>query len=62
MPFSIDFSYIDPEIIDLLIKKEKEDQNNSDERPFLQIPAPNQPINIKEVEMEEKESIIVIDL
>ena len=66
MPLFPNFFDIDPEIIDILIKKEKEEQNSEDYRPFLQIPAPSCPKNpeIHEIlEKQEKNSeIIIIDL
>tara|TARA_R110000824_G_scaffold8737_4_gene39663 strand:- start:77512 stop:77706 length:195 start_codon:yes stop_codon:yes gene_type:complete len=33
----------DPELIDLLIKKEIEEQNSVYDRPFIQLPTPNKP-------------------
>ena len=53
----------DPEMIDLLIKKEKEEQNIAFERPFLQLPTPyimEKPQ--KNDENEEKNDVIIIDL
>jgi hypothetical protein len=57
---------IDPEMIDLLIKKEQEEQNNAQERPYLQLPVPNQP-NLPEFapkndEDDEDDGVIIIDL
>jgi hypothetical protein len=66
MPIFPDFPDIDPEMIDILIKKEREEQKNAYEYPFLQLPTPNRPQNPEFYEkMEEKEQnseIIVIDL
>ena len=57
----------DPEMIDLLIKKEKEEQNIAFERPFLQLPTPNSPVGTQYSEKhEEKENntskVIEIDI
>jgi len=57
----------DPEMIDLLIKKEKEEQNSAFERPFLQLPTPNCPDTPQYSEKhEEKENnaskVIEIDI
>ena len=57
----------DPEMIDLLIKKEKEEQNIAFERPFLQLPTPIPPTSTQYSEKhEEKENntskVIEIDI
>ena len=57
---------IDPEMVDLLIKKEQEEQNNAQERPFLQLPMPNPP-NLPEFapkndEKDDNDGVIIIDL
>ena len=60
MPFLPDIS---PELIDFLIRKEKEEQEKQCERPFLQIPAPQMPIiPQKDEKIEENEEIIVLDM
>jgi hypothetical protein len=60
MPFLTDFS---PEMIDFLIKMEKNKQKTLDERPFLQIPAPEMPILPEnEQKTEENSEIIVLDI
>ena len=57
---------IDPEMIDLLIKKEQEEQNNAQERPFLQLPMPNPPnlpeFTPKNDEKDDNDGVIIIDL
>ena len=60
---------IDPEMIDLLIKREQEEQNNAQERPYLQLPVPNQPnqpnlpnFAPKNDEDDEDNGVIIIDL
>ena len=60
MPFLSDFS---PEVIDFLIRMEKNKQKTHDERPFLQIPVPEIP-NLPENEHknEENSEIIVLDI
>ena len=45
-----------------LIKKEKEELEDAQERPFLQIPILNAPNIEKPPIKEEKESVIVLDL
>tara|TARA_A100001391_G_scaffold91396_1_gene60348 strand:- start:717 stop:917 length:201 start_codon:yes stop_codon:yes gene_type:complete len=57
---------IDPEMVDLLIKKEQEEQNEAQERPFLQLPTPNPP-NLPELapkndEKDDDDGVIIIDL
>ena len=57
---------IDPEMVDLLIKKEQEEQNEAQERPFLQLPTPNTP-NLPELapkndEKDDDDGVIIIDL
>jgi|TARA_R100000008_G_scaffold86809_1_gene81778 hypothetical protein len=60
MPFLTDFS---PEMIDFLIKMEKNKQKTLDERPFLQIPAPEMTILPEnEQKTEENSEIIVLDI
>jgi len=41
MPFLPEFS---PKLIDFLIEMEKKEQEEQENRPFLQIPAPKMPI------------------
>jgi hypothetical protein len=57
---------IDPEIIDILIKKEREEQDITQERPFLQIPVPNlveiPQIYEKKEKKQNNNEIIIIDL
>ena len=60
MLFSIESTQIDPELIDLLIKKEKEELENTYERPYLQIPILNDP-SVERPPIKE-ESVIVLDL
>jgi len=62
MPPSTENIHFDPEMIDLLIKKEKEELEDAQERPFLQIPILNAPNIEKPPIKEEKESVIVLDL
>tara|TARA_R110000824_G_scaffold304984_1_gene492743 strand:+ start:429 stop:626 length:198 start_codon:yes stop_codon:yes gene_type:complete len=65
MPIFPDFPDIDPEMIDILIKKEREDQKNAYERPYLQLPTPYGPKNpeyYKEKEEKQDNSEIVIDI
>ena len=66
MPIFPDFPDIDPEMIDILIKKEREDQKNVYERPFLQLPTPNGPQNSeyceKKDEKQKNSGVIIIDL
>ena len=57
---------IAPEMVDLLIKKEQEEQNAAQERPFLQLPTPNPP-NLPELapkneEKDDDDGVIIIDL
>ena len=57
---------IDLEVIDLLIKKEREEQNIGQERPFLQLPVPNlvelPQIYEKKEKKQNNNEIIIIDL
>jgi len=66
MPLFPNFFDINPEIIDILIKKEREEQNNDQFRPFLQLPAPHAAENPETPEIDEKseknDKIIIIDL
>ena len=69
MPLFPNFFDFDPELIDILIKKEKEEkeeQNSEDYRPFLQIPVPSYSENPEIREISEKKEknneIIIIDL
>jgi len=50
---------IDPEMINILIKKEREEQNNAHERPFLQLPIP---LSIEEIPKNDENDTIIIDL
>ncbi len=60
MPLLTDIS---PEMIDFLIEMEKNKQKTLNERPFLQIPAPEMPILPKnEQKSEENSEIIVLDI
>ena len=43
MPIFPDFPEIDLEMINILIKKEQDEQNEAEQRPFLQLPTPNPP-------------------
>ena len=63
MPFFDDFTEFDLEMINILIEKEKKEQNSADYRPFLQLPTPyimEKPQ--KNDENEEKNDVIIIDL
>jgi|GEM_PF-5460299 len=64
MSFFYNIDEIDPELIDLLIEKEKEKKRESQyERPFLQLPVPElAPIPEIEEEIEEKVGVIVVDI
>jgi hypothetical protein len=64
MSFFYNIDEIDPELIDLLIEKEKEKKRESQyERPFLQLPVPElAPIPEIEEEIEEEPGVIVIDI
>jgi|19_taG_2_1085344.scaffolds.fasta_scaffold00154_33 hypothetical protein len=64
MSFFYNIDEIDPELIDLLIEKEKEKKRESQyERPFLQLPVPElAPIPKIEEEIEEKVGVIVVDI
>ena len=66
MPIFPNFPDIDPEMIDILIKKEREEQKNAYERPFLQLPTPYGPQNPEyhkeKVEKENNSKVIIIDL
>jgi len=53
---------IDLEMIDILIKKEREEQNNAYERTFLQLPMPSYENFPKNEKNNEEHDIIVIDL
>ena len=57
MPIFADFPDIDLEMINILIKKEREEQNNSQENPFLQLPTPNSHENPKFYEKEEEKLV-----
>jgi len=58
-----DFADIDLEIINILIKKEREEQNNTQKQPFLQLPLLEPPSNYeKEPKKENNDNIIIIDL
>ena len=62
MPF---LPEIDLEVINLLIKKEREERNNAQKQPFLQLPLPSPPTNpefYKKPEEKEKNNEIIIDL
>jgi len=66
MPIITEISDFDLEMINILIKKEREEQNNAFGRPFLQIPAPN-PLNcpkLREIteEKQNNDEIIIIDI
>jgi len=64
MSFFYNIDEIDPELIDLLIEKEKEKKRESQyERPFLQLPVPElAPIPEIEEKIEEKVGVIVVDI
>jgi hypothetical protein len=66
MPILPEISDFDLEMINLLIKKEREEQNAAHERPFLQLPIPGPPENPEFYEeLDEKQNnneIIIIDL
>ena len=60
-----DFDDIDLEMIDILIKKEREEQNNAEKGPFLQLPVPYMPEKTEHYEETKKNQdngIIIIDL
>jgi len=62
MPFVVD---IDLEMINILIEKEKNEQNDVYEEPFLQLPIPHPLIPEKKEDKEENlnnDGIIIIDL
>jgi hypothetical protein len=69
MPSPPTYADIDPELIDILIKKEREERKERKEReeaqkqPFLQLPMPEPPPNYeKEPKKENNDEIIIIDL
>jgi len=63
MPIPPAYADIDPELIDILIKKEREEQNGATERPFLQLPMPEAPPNYKkQPKKENNDEIIIIDI
>ena len=69
MPFLTDLYDIDPDLIDYLIEKEKNEQNHEYNRPFLYIPQrkapPEEKITPREENNEENSAesgIIIIDL
>ena len=57
---------IPPDLIDFLIQKQKKEQKEQENRPFLQIPAPNMPqIPPKKVENKdenEENGAIIMDI
>jgi len=60
---------LDLDLVNILIKKEREErekQNNVHEQPFLQLPTPepaHEPVNIENIKKEEKDdTIIIIDI
>jgi len=60
-----DFDDIDLEMIDILIKKEREEQNNAEKGPFLQLPVPNIPEKTgyyEEIKKNQDDETIIIDL
>jgi hypothetical protein len=60
-----DFDDFDLEMIDILIKKEREEQNNAKKGPFLQLPVPNMPEKTgyyEEIKKNQDNETIIIDL
>jgi hypothetical protein len=60
---------LDLDLVNILIKKEREErerQNNAHERPFLQLPTPEPPLEpemVENIKKEEKDdTIIIIDI
>ena len=69
MPIPPTYADIDPELIDILIKKEREEQKEREEahkQPFLQLPMPNlpqKPVNLPpKPEKNGNNNVIIIDL
>ena len=66
MPIPPTYADKDPELIDILIKKEREEQKEREEahkQPFLQLPMPEPPPYYeKEPKKENNDEIIIIDL
>ena len=63
MPIFSDFPEINLEIINILIQKEREEQNNAQKQPFLQLPLLDPPSNYeKEPKKENNDGIIIIEL
>ena len=69
MPIPPTYADIDPELIDILIKKEREEQKEQEKReeaqkqPFLQLPMPVPPPNYeKPIKKENSDKIIIIDI
>jgi hypothetical protein len=65
MPIFPDLLDIDPDLLDILIKKEREEQKSAYERPFLQLPTPYGPQNPELYDKKEEKQDngeIVIDI
>ena len=62
MPSIPDFSDIDLEIINILIKKEREEQENAQKQPFLQLPMPIPPLQSETTQKDEENSSSVIEI
>ena len=62
MPSVPDFSDIDLEMINILIKKERCEQKSASERPFLQLPMPIPPLFDETTQKDEKNSPSVIEI
>ena len=66
MPIPPIYTDIDLDMLDVLIKKEREEQREQEEaqnQPFLQLPTPEPPINYeKEPKKENDDETIIIDL
>jgi hypothetical protein len=69
LPLLPDISIIDLEMIDFLIRKhenEQNEENKAQERPFLQVPVPNE-LNLPKTvpeggEEEQNNGVVIIDL
>jgi len=60
-----DFDDFDLEMIDILIKKEREEQNSAEKGPFLQLPVPNMPAKVEyyeKIKKNQDNETIIIDL